>query len=74
MASHRAPSGFRTVTEHERFVILLVEDSPVERALTAQYLQQGLPDGHVLHTATRLGEAVARLSAEHVDLVLLDLG
>jgi sigma-B regulation protein RsbU (phosphoserine phosphatase) len=62
------------MTDHEPYTILLVEDSPVERALTAQYLKQGLPEAHVLYTASRLGEAIARLSTEHVDLVLLDLG
>jgi PAS domain S-box-containing protein len=52
--------------------VLLVEDDPTAVLLARDALEEGLHH-RVVH-ADRLGTALRMLSAEHVDVVLLDLG
>jgi phosphoserine phosphatase RsbU/P len=53
--------------------VLLVEDNPGDARLIRELLRDPGGDGFRLEGATRLGEALGRLSHGHVDVVLLDL-
>jgi PAS domain S-box-containing protein len=58
----------------ERLRVLIVEDNPADVALTREALPDAGAAGFLLESAPRLSVALARLEAEGIDLVLLDLG
>lgn len=54
--------------------ILLIEDNPGDARLLELTLEEAEPAGYQLLRATRLADALGRLAADPVDLVLVDLG
>ena len=67
---HGAARGAGPVPASRRLRVLVVEDHPVNRAVTAEILTQA---GHGCETAESGEEALSALSARPVDVVLLDL-
>lgn len=58
----------------ETLRILVVEDNPADTDLLRDLLPATGPESFQLESVTRLAEALARLQADGIDLVLLDLG
>lgn len=54
-------------------VLLLVEDNEADAVLVQEYLEQTEPYHYEIHHAVRLADAVLRLQAVAVDIILLDL-
>ena len=54
-------------------ILLLVEDNPGDARLLREMLNEGRRDTEMTHVA-RLSEAEEHLEANHVDIILLDLG
>jgi PAS domain S-box-containing protein/putative nucleotidyltransferase with HDIG domain len=58
----------------ERFRVLLVEDNPGDAALVGDLLSEGGPVEFEVERAPRLATAVERVTEDHFDGILLDLG